>query len=471
MKLPSLLVACLVALRVHASAATNQPGATIVTYPGPEGISPSRHYEVEVLQGGTSRKSFVYEVRSQWKTNPHKDTSWTSFSFSEKVTVRVTAKAAKVHAARVLPSSAGIKPRLEGNTAVFELDRPRQLSVEFDGGPEVHPMLVFADPIETEIPREGDAGVIWFKPGVHELKEDLRVKRGETVYLAGGAYVKGRIIGDDATDVRIIGRGILSGERFLRDANDPHKNMPDHLLKVSGWSTKRARVEGITMIQSPHYNLILAGQSNVVRNVKMISWWFGTDGVGMGEGGLVEDCFFKVNDDALKLYHSGMTVRRCTIWQMENGAPFQISWNMPTDNRGFHVSDCDVFRVEHKWDNDNEAVFCAIHGGRGTMSDYLFENIRIENARWRLVSLQIKPNEFAQGVTTPGNLSGITFRNISADGPFQKPNRIRGHGPQSRIKDVRIENVRVGGKPLVYSPDAFDIDTNFVEGVTWSPKQ
>ena len=61
------------------------------------------------------------------------------------------------------------------------------------------------------------------------------------------------------------------------------------------------------------------------RNLKMISWWFSTDGVSLGEHGLVEDCFFKVNDDALKLYHGDTTVRRCVIWQMENGAPFQIS--------------------------------------------------------------------------------------------------------------------------------------------------
>ena len=28
-------------------------------------------------------------------------------------------------------------------------------------------------------------------------------------------------------------------------------------------------------------------------------------------------------------------------------------------------------------DSDNEAIFCAIHGGSGRMSDYLFENIRV----------------------------------------------------------------------------------------------
>jgi len=61
---------------------------------------------------------------------------------------------------------------------------------------------------------------------------------------------------------------------------------------------------------------------------------------------------------------------------MENGAAFQISWNMPTDQGGFEVRDIDVIRCEHRWKNEN----CAIHSGSGHMHDYRFEHIRIENA-------------------------------------------------------------------------------------------
>lgn len=200
----------------------------------------------------------------------------------------------------------------------------------------------------------------------------------------------------------------------------------------------------------------------------MISWWFSTDGVGTHSHGLVEDCFFKVNDDAVKLYHDDTTVRRCVFWQMENGAPFQISWNMPGRNTGFRTSDCDILRVEHSWKNDNEAIFCAIHGGSGHMSDYLFENIRIENASWRLVSLVNKPNEFAKGVKEPGSIANVTFRNITADGPFKLPNRLRGFSANSRIENITFENVRVGGRVLSSLNDGFEIDPATVRNVTFS---
>lgn len=424
--------------------------AAVATYPGPPGIHGSEQYRVDVTQEGRTWSSFVYAVNAQWKSNRSKDTAWTTFSFDGRVTVQVTKLQGAFSRCRVLPSSRGIAPRIKGNCVSFDLERPAKLAVEFDESIE-HPLLIFADPPEQEVPRRDDPGVVWFAPGLHELAEPLEAKAGQTIYLAGGAYVKGRITGQEASKVRIVGRGILSGEHLPKGGA--------HLLHLHGWKTRDALIEGVTLVDSPHYNIVAEGFQNTVRNVKLISWWFSSDGVDAGGRGCVEDCFFKVNDDAIKLYFSGTSVRGCVIWQLENGAPFQISWNMPSDQRGFRVSDCDVIRVEHHWQNDNEAVFCAIHGGTARMSDYRFENIRIENARWRLVSLITKPNEFAAGVTQPGSIANITFSNITADGPFELPSRLRGFNAQSRIEGVTFDNVRVNGKCWTNAQEAgLDVD-------------
>ena len=423
--------------------------AEVSTYPGSAGIAPSMHYRVEVAQHGRTQPSFVYSTQAQWRSNRSKDTSWTAFSFAGRVTVTVTKLRGAFSRCRVLPSSRGIQPRVQGNTAVFDLDRPAKLAVEFDESIE-HPLLVFADPPENNIPERGQPDVIWFGPGVHDLGEGLTARAGQTVYLAGGAFVKGRIRGTNASGAAIRGRGVLSGEHLPQGG--------DHLLQLGGWQTRGALVEDVTLVGSPHYNIVLDGQSNVVRNVKMLSWWFSTDGVGIGSQGLVEDCFFKVNDDALKLYHSGMRVRDCVFWQMENGAPFQISWNMPGDNHGFRVSNCDVIRVEHQWNNPNEAVFDSIHGGSGHMRDYVFENIRIENCAWRLFHLAIATNEFAKA-TTRGRISNLTFRNVSVDGPLKMPSLIMGWDAEHRIEDITMENLRIGGKLITNAAAGnFEID-------------
>ena len=432
-------------------------------YPAPAGLEPSPQYRVEVSQDGRTRESFVYLTTAKWRTNKVKDTAWTTFAFDGRVSVRVTKLNGGFKSCKVLPGSRRIEARVEDRTATFELDRPAKLSVEFDDSAETHPLLIFADPPETQVPSRHAADVMWFGPGVHDMPGGrVELRAGQTVYLAGGAFVRGRIVGRDAKGARILGRGILSGDRLPPAGDTAGKE--GGFIVLDGASDDVV-VDGPALVDSPHFNLTIAGRRAVVRNVKMISWRFNSDGVHTQAHGLVEDCFFKVNDDAVKLYHSDTTVRRCVIWQMENGAPFQISWNMPGRNTGFRVSDCDVIRVEHSWRNDNEAVFCAIHGGSGQMSDYVFEDIRIENARWRLVSLVIKPNEFARGVKEPGGISNVTFRNITADGPFALPNRLRGFNANSRIEGVTFDRVRIGGVPLAGLEENFDADTNTVRDV------
>jgi hypothetical protein len=436
---------------------SGQLSGEIVTYPGPSGIAPSDQYSVKLQQDGWDYDSFVYITRAQWKTNQSKTTSWTSFSFSGAVDVSVTKLKGSFESCRVLPTGYRIKPNIDGNTAKFAINRPCHIAVEFDED-ITHPMLIFANPIETDKPDREDSNTIYFAPGVHNVGDRFTIGEGKTVYLAGGAYVKGKFFSQDASNIVIRGRGILSGEEFEKGGS--------HLIEINGWKTRNTLIEGITLINSPHYNISMDGFHNTVGNVKMISWYFSTDGVNTGRDGLVEKCFFKVNDDALKLYFSNMVVRDCVIWQLENGAPFQISWNMPSDNSGFHVSNIHVIRAEHRWDNDNLAIFDAIHGGRGHMRDYLFENIQIENADWRLFFITIQPNEFADPAGGFGQISHLIFRNITVDGSMKKQNTIRGQGAEHQVYNVTFENIKVNGKYITNAEDGnFEIDPESTKNI------
>ena len=59
--------------------------AEVVTYPAPPGIPASSHYAVRLTQAGKPRDAFVYMIRSQWRTNGDKTSSFTTFSFSGAV--------------------------------------------------------------------------------------------------------------------------------------------------------------------------------------------------------------------------------------------------------------------------------------------------------------------------------------------------------------------------------------------------
>lgn len=433
----------------------------VVTYPGPNGVAPSDQYAVKVEQNGTQYDSFVYLSRAQYRTNRSKTTSWTTFSFSGPVTVIVTRLQAKtIESCKIIPSSYEIEPRIEGNSVRFELDRPRKVSVEFDGD-TTHPMLVFADALETDVPDANDPNVIYFGPGVHKIGNTLTIASGKTIYLAGGAYVRGRLRTTNVQNVTIRGRGVLSGEDYPHGSTEA-----DNLLNIRGMQTKQILIEGITFVNSPLYNICIDGFHNTVRNVKMIGWYFGTDGVYVGGDSLVEDCFIKVNDDALKLYVSNTVVRDCVIWQLENGAPFQISWNMPSDNSGFHVKNIDIIRMEHEWNNINLAVFDAVHGGRGHMRNYLFEDIRIENADWRLFHITLDQHQFANSRKGMGQISDLTFRNITATGPFKLKSNIRGWDADHRVSNVKFENLKINGKYIRNAEEGnFEIDPKTTDNI------
>jgi len=415
--------------------------AGVSTPVAPPGIKASSAYAIAVVQDGKTNVAHVFQSFPQERYNRSKSASWANFEFTGRVSVRVTKLNGAWSNCVVLPSSYDIAVRREGEAAVFELDRPRKVAVEFDRS-IAHPLMVFADAPETDAPKPGDTNVVYFGPGLHDIGGNFQIQAGQTIYLAPGAYVKGRLVANDAPNITVRGHGILDG----RDL--PHRS--GHLINFRG-NCDDALIEGVTLIDAPQFFVVANGRRSVIRNIKTSGWWFNTDGVSTGEDGLVEDCFLRCNDDAVKVYRSGMRVRNCAIWQMENGSPFQLTWNMGSDNHGFNVSDCDVFRVDHAWDNPNEAVFDSIHGGRGNMSGFVFENIRIENCDWRLVSLQVVSNQFAKSKTL-GTISNVVFRNITLDTPDGKPlkrlNVLQGADRSNQISGITFENVRVNGKPL-----------------------
>ncbi len=418
----------------------------------------SPFYEVTLSQGTTEIAAPVMFSSAQKRdSNPHADTSWAAFAFEGPVSITLRRLGHPISTARVLPSARGITPVVSVQGEVtFSVSAPGQFAIELDGQLGANPLLIFADPPETEIPDQNDPKVRWFSPGIHSLGTEVQtVSSGETLYFAPGSLVYGCFKGDDAADVRLLGRGILAGTIY--PPNPPNTYTAPHLFELAG-SSDQTLVDGITFLDSPHYNLLLRGNRCTVRNVKMIGWWYGTDGVGVGADSLVENSFFKVNDDTFKLYRDNMVVRGCTVWQMENGMPFQLSWNLNQDASHVRVSDCDVIRVEHYKEANNRAVFGSIHGGSGNLSDYIFENIRIEGPIFRLVKLTALLTSWSRSPVA-GTISHLTFRDIYVEGPVLQSNLIQSLEATGRFEDITFQNLVVEGQLITESANAsFKID-------------
>ncbi|MGH3750777.1 MAG: hypothetical protein ACRDT8_25675, partial [Micromonosporaceae bacterium] len=329
-----------------------QAPAQLVTYPGPSGIAASNQYAVSVEQGsGGPRSSFVYKALARkTDTNRSEDTSWTSFSFAGSVTVRVSDLAGSATGCMVRPYSAGVSTQFSNGVCSFTLNQPRNVSVEFHPdihNPVPHPMLVFANPLEVDVPSAGDPNVLYLGPGVHHLGSGVPIRSGQTVYVAGGAWVDAAFIASGAVqNVAFKGRGVVSGLFMDTGNQDQNKNQPG-MIDIADQGSSNLLVEGITFVNAPRFNVRALGSNTTIHNVKTISWWFSTDGLVGGNSSLIENNFIKVNDDSIKLHWGDAIARRNVIWQLENGGSFNISWNIHEDTDTFHVYDNDVIHAEH----------------------------------------------------------------------------------------------------------------------------
>ena len=197
-------------------------------------------------------------------------------------------------------------------------------------GQLVHPLFIFANPMEDEAPPDPDAeNVVYFGPGIHEPGEmyvDDPLPDGTEVYIDGGAYVIGFLKFEANAEVTIRGRGVLSGVTYPWVPT-----WSNHLIEIQGGAPGGPVViEGIVITDSPKSNIISRPQTTV-DNVKILGWHRNTDGMTVGAGSRVTNSFFKVYDDIIKLFYDDIEVNGVTIWLQPTGSAFQLSWNL---NRG-----------------------------------------------------------------------------------------------------------------------------------------
>ena len=136
-----------------------------------------------------------------------------SFDFSGECRVEVTSSVS-LKDVQILPARFGLVPKVssDGSKLEFVASKPFRISIERSGKEEA--LLLFGNALETDAPKAGDPGVVYFGPGQHKAGR-IELTSNQTLYLASGAVVNGAIVakGDNIT---IRGRGILGGEAYPR---------------------------------------------------------------------------------------------------------------------------------------------------------------------------------------------------------------------------------------------------------------
>lgn len=433
-------------------------------YPAPDGEPLSTSYTVTVGQS----KSPVYlaKVRTadSLKLNKEWDeTAFTSFDFQGNAQVTVTCSG-PVKSAKVLPSSSGITPVIAGNDVTFTISKPGQFVLEVNDD-SVNSLQLFANPLETDAPHEGNSQVIYFGPGVHEVDE-IKVTSGQTLYIAEGAIIygktspqseKGAVIDVKGDNITIRGRGIIDGSRCPFHTKN--------LIYVHDGSN--ISIEGVTLRDSSTWNMPVRRCRDVkIKNVKIFGYRGNSDGIDLCNctNADVCDSFLRTFDDLIVVKTDkgqgeshDITAENCVLWN-EIAHALSIGAELREKVEHVHFSNCDVIH-----DKGREWVLRVYNCDSAHIRDVTFDDIRIEESR-RLISLWIGKAVWSKE-DERGHIDDTVFRNIRATGanPLVE---LKGFDADHVVKGTLFEDVTVNGQQLKPS----EVKQNeFVQDVSVKP--
>ena len=403
------------------------------------------------------------DAQRRWKAMDDKKNSadyfdtaaFASFDMQGAVTVTVTTPK-PVNAAKILPTSAGITPTIQGNSVAFTLHTPGNLTVEINGE-WIKSLHLFANPIEKDVPKPDDPNVIYFGPGVHRVSR-LVVGDNTTVYVAAGAVVRTVIEADEkfnisaysglrtyAPSIELRGRNITLRGRGIIDASGCTTHARN-MVFVNGTDIK---LEGVILRDASTWTIPIRRSDRVqVSNVKLLGYRANSDGIDVCNSRQVtiEDCFIRTLDDLIVVKSDKgqgevkqIVAKRCVLWNQVAHA-LSVGAELRENVEDVLFTDCDVIH-----DQGREWSLRVYHCDAARVANIRFENIRIEEAR-KCISVWIGKAVWSRDQQR-GRVEGVVFKDIRAAGnPLLV--ELVGGDEEHPIEDVRFENVVLNGAPL-----------------------
>ena len=369
--------------------------------------------------------------------------SMASFDMNGPVTVTVTSPT-PIQTAKILPTSYGIVPRVDGSKLTFTLPQPRLLTIEINGNWNT-PLHLFANPFEVDPPRPDDPNVIYLAPGLHDVNDvGLKATDGKTVYLAGGAVLRGNgkggpLVALAGRHVTLRGRGIIDGTRT-----------PVHSRSLVTLVGSDLVMEGVTLLDCGGFNMPIRRCDRVaVSGVKIFGYRSNSDAIDIcnSRDVTVDGCFLRTSDDLVviktdkgqgPLWH--VVAKNCVLWsQLAHSLSVGAELCESVDDVLF--TDCDIIH-----DKGREWSMRVYHCDNALINNVRFENIRLEEAP-RPISLWIGKAVWSL-TEDRGNIRNVLFKNIRGTAAVPLKIELQGFDATHTIQGVRFEDVQFNGQPL-----------------------
>jgi len=310
---------------------------TTTIYPGPGSEEyRSARFTVAVQDAaGDVSDCYVYGFTESclidsdvWDSGDSAEESFVVFDTSDTVTVRVGLVTGSVTSAVIFPKAKAYSHSIVDGELHVQVPPRSKFHVEVNGD-RSNLLCVFADTLApavdldiatTFVSLEANTKALsgqtlYFGPGVWDIGLLYQVESGASVYIAGGAIVRGTFDIRETTEVYITGRGILSGELFdyatVLALGDWDQQV--EYSAILGYDTRPGAdnfsfagnfVTGITIVRTGWAGIV--DGACYVRDVKIINPWH-PNAAGVWVSGdisnagrtSVDHCFFFCGDTTL----------------------------------------------------------------------------------------------------------------------------------------------------------------------------
>ncbi|MGM9873949.1 MAG: glycosyl hydrolase family 28 protein [Bacilli bacterium] len=304
----------------------------------------------------------------------------TNFAFKELTT-------------RVMPGDKHIEHEKDYNRRVvnFKISELGQYTISFLKNYSFH---LFVNPIDGYASSFSNNKTIVFEKGIHDKNNSsyigsnnlISLSSNTTVILEKGAVLKAGFIANSASNIEIIGDGIVLGADFERNGETGSKLIPFEFNYCSNIIFK-----GITTLDPAGwcYNLYFSNQV-LLEDIKIISSRSNGDGVSVQscQNVICKNSFVRTWDDSLVVKNypkwsnrneqgttKNIVFEKCQIW-----TDLAQSMELGYETVGLVFEDI-YFKDITVLFNYHKAVISIHNANNAYIKNVHFENITIENAR------------------------------------------------------------------------------------------
>lgn len=428
---------------------------------------------------------FVYDTNvnhtRQWVSNympPMSRTPVTYFDFEGAVEVEVIVPDRELSEVKISPLSYNIVPKIDtkAHTVKFLIENPDTYTIQFDNSPE-RALHIFANPLEeeTDIPDKDDPDVVYIEPGEWDI-ESIFLRKGQTLYLAGGSVVHGIVNANFEKDITVCGRGILDCSQLEgwqgKSASIPLKF--DHCSNVT--------IKDIIVLNSNAWACQAYDSADgVIDRLKIITSRPNGDGISLQscQNYKVQNCFVRSWDDSLVVKNYDRNSSDILFSHMQLWTDLAQSMEVGYETNKGSLPDAFIRNVEFSditvLNNFHKPVISVHNGDDALVENIIFKDIVVEHEEIGsgdadempyLIDLNIMQSSNWSTTRERGSIQNVTIENVSFIDGTQNACRIQGFDSEHKVENVFIKNLNILGKEIKSAKDGqFEMDEDTVTNV------